>query len=49
MNLIVAYVCYESVIRGQSRWQRLAASHTLGMVNFSEVEAMDLDHCNQGC
>lgn len=49
MDLIVTYVCYESVIRGHSRWQTLAASHALGMVHFSEVEAMGLDHHNQGC
>lgn len=30
-------------MKGQSRWQRLAANHALGMVNFSEVEVMERD------
>lgn len=42
-DLIVTYVCCESIMKGQSRWQRLAASHALGMVNFSEVEVMERD------
>lgn len=42
-DLIVTYVCCESVMRGQSRWQRLAASHASIILYFSKEKAMGWD------
>lgn len=43
VDLIVAYVCCESVMRGRSRWQRLAASHASAALYFSQEHRAGLD------
>lgn len=45
-DLIVTYVCCESVMRGQSRWQRRAASHASIILYFSQEEEVGWDWTN---
>lgn len=46
-DLIVTYVCCESM-RGQSRWQRLVASHAAVILHFSKEEVMGWDWTHTG-
>lgn len=43
MDLIVTYVGSKSVMRGQSRWQRLVASHASIIPCFSKEEVIGWD------